>query len=587
MAVGSRRRPLSLGALALLLLSLSAGTPARGQDVGSRAAADDGPILHEYVAPPGGAARAGTEPADRPRTIGGEPRAGKNPAAVKSNDQLLPEPPKTKAAEDPDGRDPGGAEVVHGTGDFGADRDTTQPMDRQTGGDSTLHYSEVFNPSVVPFKRMSALDAVSDDYVLRVHDQRLVELPVGGKGVAGRDMFWASLLVELEPGKNVPIPSTAPDMRILSYEADPALPIRFLKDGADNYYVRSDDRRAGGTVRLVFLSDAPVSYFAPTLPRGYTLSDAAASGLVRPVPERARRAAEVVFDKLHVSRDQAYDQALGRLIEYFRGFEAGDPPPTTDDLYLDLALSQRGVCRHRAFAFTITANALGIPARFVSNEAHAFAEVWVPAAGWVRVDLGGTALNLDVANAGDKQLYRPRGDDPFPKPPAYRDNYTQLRGDIRGLTQAQIDAGRRTPMLSPGPGQGQGGAPTPSRPTDPVAPSPGTGLPAPPPEAYQGKTATKIMVADAEATGFRGENVRVSGVVTDAAGKPVAGVPVNIYLAPAGRSGDDARLVGDTVTDGEGRWQADLSLPADLPLGRHEVFASTPGDKNHQPALSQ
>ena len=36
---------------------------------------------------------------------------------------------------------------------------------------------------------------------------------------------------------------------------------------------------------------------------------------------------------------------------------------------VDLALSKKGVCRHRAYAFTITAQGLGIPARMVMNEA--------------------------------------------------------------------------------------------------------------------------------------------------------------------------------------------------------------------------
>ena len=45
---------------------------------------------------------------------------------------------------------------------------------------------------------------------------------------------------------------------------------------------------------------------------------------------------------------------------------------------VDLALSQKGVCRHRAFAFLVTALGLGIPARMVINEAHAWVEVLDP-----------------------------------------------------------------------------------------------------------------------------------------------------------------------------------------------------------------
>src|SRR5437016_1903843 len=82
--------------------------------------------------------------------------------------------------------------------------------------------------------------------------------------------------------------------------------------------------------------------------------------------------------------------------------------------------------RHRAFAFLVSALAAGIPARYLSNEAHAWAEVWAPQKGWMRVDLGGAAVELDVANASDKTIHRPRGKDPFPKPRAYAEGYTRL-----------------------------------------------------------------------------------------------------------------------------------------------------------------
>jgi protocatechuate 3,4-dioxygenase beta subunit len=180
-------------------------------------------------------------------------------------------------------------------------------------------------------------------------------------------------------------------------------------------------------------------------------------------------------------------------------------------------------------------------------------------------------------------MYRPRGQDPFPKPPEYADNYTQLHGDIKGLTQQQLDQAHRGPS---GNGPGNGSSTDPHS-TNPLAPSPGQGLPAPPPSAYEGKTATKIGVSDVDATGFRGEAVRVRGTITGADGKPVGGVAVNVYLAPAGSSGDGARLVGQTVTAPDGSFQAQVDLPGDLELGRHEVYVSTPGDAKHQPALSE
>ena len=197
----------------VLLAALVGVAPAAHAQLAGETGAEptqDGPVLHEYVAPPPSSAGAAAESGKGgPKTIGGTPQAGRNPAAVRSGDKLVPEPPKTQP--------PQRGEPVHGTQDFGADRETQARPDYATGADSTLHYTEVFNPAVLPFKRMSALDGVRDNYFLHVYDGNLTALPVGGPTQPDRDLFWASLLIDLAPGQDVPIPSTSPDMRILSY----------------------------------------------------------------------------------------------------------------------------------------------------------------------------------------------------------------------------------------------------------------------------------------------------------------------------------------------------------------------------------
>ena len=144
-------------------------------------------------------------------------------------------------------------------------------------GDGTLHYVSVFNPDVLPFKRMSVFDAVDDAFTLHINRAVLTEVPVGGTtDPRTRDRFWGDVLVKLEPGQDVPLPSVSPDMRILSYEAKPAVRLKFSKDGSDNFYVRSDEAGASGTYRLVFYADGDAGYFAPSLPaRRYKVRDVA------------------------------------------------------------------------------------------------------------------------------------------------------------------------------------------------------------------------------------------------------------------------------------------------------------------------
>ena len=85
---------------------------------------------------------------------------------------------------------------------------------RNTGADSTLHYASVFNPDVLPFKRMSAFDAVAESYKLFVGKTGQTVVPVSGTGGTDktRDSFWGSMMIELQPGKDIPLPSVAPDM---------------------------------------------------------------------------------------------------------------------------------------------------------------------------------------------------------------------------------------------------------------------------------------------------------------------------------------------------------------------------------------
>ncbi|RMH45138.1 MAG: hypothetical protein D6689_00645 [Deltaproteobacteria bacterium] len=530
------------------------------------------PTLHEYI-------DLSSVTPDA-RLFGAVPAPGRNPEGFSRGDKIVPRPPGDAP--------PAPTEPIYGRS--GADRDTRWRADRQTGPDDALHYVEVFNPSVVPFKRMTALDAVDADYVLSVAQPATADLAIGGDPDPDRDLFWASLVVDLRPGDEVPIPSVAPDMRILSYETAPPVPLVFSKDGADNFYVRSDETGVAGPHRLVFLADADARYFAPDVPGGFRIADIP-RGLARPLPEPVRRSADRALRELGLHRGMTVKRAVDLLARTFRAFEAGPLPRSTDDLFWDLFSARAGVCRHRSFAFMVTANALGIPTRYVSNEAHAWVEVWVPdAAGgrWLRVDLGGAALRLDVANASDKAMHRPRGVDTLPQPPEYAGHYTRLEGDVRGLSAEQL-AEARSPLPSPGaePDDPSSADATgePARPAERTV-APGRSLPEMPASAYEGKVRTAIAVDESPPDAFRGEPIAVRGRLVDADGLGIAGGRVDIYLAPAGRGGDGATRIGRAVTGPDGTYRAHVRVPADLPLGDYEIYAATPGDATYAPALS-
>jgi transglutaminase-like putative cysteine protease len=508
-----------------------------------------------------------------------------NPTAFTAGDKVLPRPP----IDDPSAA-PSKAEPVLGAGGFAADRQTTMTPDGDTGADATLRYVSVFNPDVLPFKRMSALDGIAEDYTLQIAHTALAELPVGGTFDRARDRFWGSVLVQLSPGSDVALPSVAPDMRILSYEIKPSIALRFAKDGADNFYVRTDEASASGTYRLVFLADADAGYFAPSLPAGTRYTPAQVAAMAPPelrpaVPDRVRAAARRTIDKLGIDASMDLGVVFNRLVGFFRAFAAKPLPPSSGDIYRDLCDSQAGVCRHRAFAFMITANTLGIPTRLVENEAHAFVEVWFPGRRWQRIDLGGAALRMEVQGADNKTLHRPRDEDPFEKPPQYDQSYTQLDGDIQGLSQQQL--GDKHKSLAQAPPSGAFDAKGPPGPAGPAGPDrilPDRELPVVTRDPK--KTSPVLLVTLADERAFRGDQLHVEGRAS-AKGKPLADHTVDVFLVPAGRGGTGSIPLGRAVTGADGLFRKDFVVPAAIRLAAYDIWLSSPEDAYYNAALSE
>lgn len=532
--------------------------------------------LHEDVPSPSGD--------DSSPLVGSRPEAGQNPEGFASGDKLLPEPelaPKERGEE------------VFGRDGFSTDRQTQSRPDYQTGTDGTLHYVSVFNPDVMPFKRMSSLDGVADDYTAIIRSRALTDVAVGGATDKSRDRFWASVMIELKPGVDVAIPSVAPDMRILSYETQPAVRVTFSKDSADNFYVRSDESSAAGQYRLVFLSDADAGYFAPELPRrtysvGKVRELAMRDGLLPVLPASVLTMARRAMNDRGVSENDELGDAFNKLVYYFRGFEAKAIDHPTGDVFWDLFSNQAGVCRHRSSTFMITANALGIPTRLVTNEAHAFVEVWFPERGWQRVDLGGAALRMEVENAEDKTIHRPRAEDPFAKPEEYSEGYTQLEGDIRGLSQSQLDEAHKGAGDGPASGDfddlfGSGGGSGNGSGDDDDTLGPGEdprGRPIDP-----SKITPNVTIHLADPIGYRGETLRVEGRVVAGRGG-LAGVRVDVMLSPAGSGGRAPVRIGRSVTGPDGTYAIDAELPLDLDLAKYELFVSSREDARHNAAIS-
>lgn len=557
-----RARPL----LAVLAVASVAGLAIAQQASKSR------PVLHEDLPEP-------TTDRANPM-IGGD--GSSMPVAIRSGDKVLPVPTEDKSRT--------GEPVFGAGGSRAADRKTSIEMDSPTGKDGTLTYESVFQPDVVPFKRMTVLDAVDEDFKMVRKNSALVEVPVTNERIDATkdDSFVGFMLVQFERDKDIPIPSVSPDMRIARVKLTPPLRVKFEKDGADNFYIRSEEPSASGKYRLEMTVVAAPSYFAPRFPKGnYTpqiIATMAPLGIRAQLPARVKAEAQKTLKNIGVDSSLELQSTFNKVVAYFRAFEAKPLTHQTGNVYRDLCDSQAGVCRHRAFGFMITVNALGIPTRYVENEAHAFAEVWFPEVGWQRIDLGGAAVRFDINGMKDREPHRPRGDDPFAKPPEYTNNYSRLGGDVRGLTPEKL-AEKRDPHSRPSgtfDGVGSGDADPQNGGSDPTI-MPGSGLDNYAEDPKKQKPTLEITLADQSA--YRGNSIHVEARV-HVSGKPLADHPVTVFLAPRGSRGSSATSLGTAVTDADGMIRGDFQIPSSLSLATYEIYLSTPPDAFYNPATS-
>lgn len=469
---------------------------------------------------------------------------GSMPAAIDTPSGVVSAPDTT--------RPPTQTEKAYG-GSEGAQRsERVYTPDIDTRRPTVSRYDDPFSPSTTPYKRLRAFDTVLDDYTLGVADSAPRSMPIGGAALGHEDSFFGDLTVDLIPGEGVPIPTVGPGARLIKLVTVPAVGVSITADSADNWHARASVRTR---VRLVQWLAVPRESF------GGVLRDTPIHLLrgARPVPDHVRRSALEVAKTIGVSQLGTVRDTVGKMVAWFRSFEPSDDPPRgRDNKYLDLALSRKGVCRHRAYAFAVTAISLGIPTRMVVNEAHAWVEVFDGGL-WRRIDLGGAATHIEQEASEPRPSHR-APEDPFPWP-------------------ATADSGESTARRT----RAERGmeAPAPSR--MPATPGVGTapGLTGAAPDRALGWSRVAILGSDPRVT--RGSPLRLQGSVGSGAG-PCAHVRVDVMLLDARASREVP--IGSLSTDDAGRYEGAVVIPLEIPVGDYELVVSTPGDGSCGPGRS-
>lgn len=547
-------------------------------------------VRHEPLPAPRSAERSRAQeliPADDPQALA---------AAIRAGTAFIPRPKASQTGDN--------------TPVYGPRETPHVGIDRRTAADGKLHYQSVFDPEIVPFKRELAFDQVRSDVTMAQSGLGLKELPTQPlEPQPGRELFWGHLRVQLAAGQSVPLPSVAPDSRVLQWQAVPPTPLNLRRDQAGNFSVTA---KVPLNVDLRFVMDAPSTYFAAPMGDHTTHRDPEKPRLDAALQARA----QALWAPVSVHPRQDRKSQLLRLAEWFRGFAPGQPPTASADPLADLVLSRKGVCRHRALGFVVLAHSLGIPAHYVMNDAHAFVEVWAPLAdgtdAWQRLDLGGGAESLDVTSAENKRMHVPEQRDPFPRPPGYGDDATDVRvdgqpvgpalagakkvtglGGMVGVTtgdsgQSSATSGDTSPDDTPS------GTPTAedarrqwlrqhaqefAAPLQPPRP----GLTSPP-NARETRDETHTLLRQTGPMAWVGEALEVTGQLRAKSGK-LGHLQVEIWLINP-RKPLAGQLLGIAVTTHDGAFRTRVAMPLEADLTAYDIVARFAGTTALRPSDS-
>lgn len=546
--MSSRRAPRAfLTALLAVSLGLAVGIPAQA-----------GPVLHEFF----------EVDLEEDLKLGATTRDGSFPAVLETESGIVPAPSPARNA-DPSTTAYGGSSTPNSA-------DSTYRIDRNTTRPSLVNYDDPFTPPITPFKRLFAYDAVDEDFELFVSNKELSEVPLGGHARDGEDQFYADLFVDLAADSPVRIPSVGPHTRILRAQLEPPTSFKIEQDGAENWFIRADKRMRA---RLMLQLSVPRAVFGSPFAR---VSWGRLAKYVRPLPEPMQQAANKVLGTLGLSDQLAPREALVRLVNHFRSFKPSEALPAAEsgvELYTELTLSQKGVCRHRGYAFVITALALGLPARFVRNEAHAWVEVYDGEL-WHRIDLGGAASQLQ-SEQDTRVAPHHAPEDPFEWPEGSESALDMASGAATQNSQGAPRSGGSAHQ----PSQGDVTRETQQTAevgTDSTAEGDTAEETAPDQGTVDRRPKTLLDFDFAETSTRRGAALRLQGTAR-AGDDPCAFARVDVVLEPK----DGQRVtIGSLPTDEAGHFTGSVTVPLSIDVGHYVLTLTTPGTTSCGPSVA-
>jgi hypothetical protein len=479
-------------------------------------------------------------------------------------------------------------------------------MDLNTTAPDLLQYIEAFEPSVAPFKRLGVRNRVIGtaawgEFALAVPSSGASPVTVSSRIPDGYDLFTGTVAIETDGAQMIPVPSVSPDEMVLQARTIPDAGVQWLRDEAGNAFVWID---SPGLYTLHWLVAVDPAYFSAPLDR---------ATLPRQAPAQApgiRTAALQVLAAAGTSESAADHEIVERLTRWLQGFTATDvpldPQPGQSE-FLSVALSEAGVCRHRALIFVVVLQAIGVRAQYVYNEAHAFVEVNLSGR-WRRIDLGGAAGDVQLVGDPETEMYDSPPDSLAPSEQPVDDTSfgPPRNAQTSGETDANADADPNAAPSNDGngaangasatasaatDGSSQGGRNAPTPPNNPTAANADNAAHVDPTAAANagttqdstvspdGRPYASLQLIDVPLSVYRGDTFAVSASLTTPNGEPVAERTLT-FILQADRSGaNEAPLrLGTCTTDAEGICTIALQVPAQVRAGTAELGVEFGGD---------
>lgn len=475
-------------------------------------------------------------------------------------------------------------------------------MDLNTTAPDLLQYIETFEPSVAPFKRLGVRNRVIGttawgEFELAVPSSGATPLTISSRVPGGYDIFTGTVAIETDGAQMIPVPSVSPDEVVLQARVIPDAGLQWLRDEAGNAFVWID---APGLYTLHWLVAVDPAYFSAPL---------GPATLPRQAPAQApgiRPAALQVLAAAGTSESAADHEIVERLARWLQGFTATDvpldPQPGQSE-FLSVALSEAGVCRHRALIFVVVLQAIGVRAQYVYNEAHAFVEVNLSGR-WRRIDLGGAAGDVQLVGDPQTEMYESPPDSLAPSDQPVDDTSfgpprnAQTGGETGPNADADPNAdpsnngnGTTNGASAATDGSSQGGSHAPTSPTNPGAANAdhaahvdptaeaNDGTPQESTVSPDGRPYASLQLIDVPLSVYRGDTFAVSASLTTPNGEPVAERTLT-FILQADRSGaTEAPLrLGTCTTDAEGICTIALQVPAQVRAGTAELGVEFGGD---------